>query len=496
MIVLADHEKESAKSIVSIIGEMGYAVTVVTTAADLIWNLKNTTIKLLLLNPELPDMGDKTFNLIRKMRTRYSKQEVPILVLTFPEWRGVRVTSLESGANDVIHLPVDEELTRLCIANHLELKKEYDDLRNQYARIQDLNRAEQAQDLNRTLRVKDMEDSDTLDLVNQTVDFSDKTEQTVHIGSTEKTVVFTPEQARPSHLFNEQSDPDKQVPCEIPVNLMLKERSAFCKTIWLARREILLCCFEELPETDQVKIQMYDTHGSRVVVEGRETNRKRVKDKSEGVLRLHIEVTDVSENYESLFFLLQETFHDQGLAGLKSAFPGEEGADSPSSHYARNLGATMTFSSSELSLNLMKGFRYKFEKRLGRGSFASVYLVRDMVLKRTVAMKVLNHDFCKENDTRLNFLSEAQIAAQFHHPNIVFVYEVGEILQEDFGRYLSFPSKILNEHPERLIYFTMQCVEGETLRSWISMNPETDVETMTDLWLQMGEALGLPTHWW
>ena len=115
------------------------------------------------------------------------------------------------------------------------------------------------------------------------------------------------------------------------------------------------------------------------------------------------------------------------------------------------------------SLKLVKGVRYRFEKLLGIGGFASVYLVRDLALMRRVAMKVLSRKFAGELESRGNFVCEAQIAAQFHHPNIVFVYEVGEYTEQEYEKNLQFPEKVLAKYPERFIYFTMQYVEGQSL---------------------------------
>ena len=66
---------------------------------------------------------------------------------------------------------------------------------------------------------------------------------------------------------------------------------------------------------------------------------------------------------------------------------------------------------------------------IGRGSMASVRLVRDRNLLRRVAMKVLLPEVAEHKGEIGRFLEEAQITGQLDHPNIPPVYEVG--LDED-----------------------------------------------------------------
>ena len=63
----------------------------------------------------------------------------------------------------------------------------------------------------------------------------------------------------------------------------------------------------------------------------------------------------------------------------------------------------------------LSGTRYSLEKEIGRGGMGVVYLVRDTVLDREVALKVLNRV-----DT-----TEAKTLAQLEHPGIVPVHDSG-----------------------------------------------------------------------
>jgi alkyl hydroperoxide reductase subunit AhpC/tRNA A-37 threonylcarbamoyl transferase component Bud32 len=66
---------------------------------------------------------------------------------------------------------------------------------------------------------------------------------------------------------------------------------------------------------------------------------------------------------------------------------------------------------------------YRIEAEVGRGAFASVYRARDMVLHRTVALKVFQPG---KLPTPLAALTEARAAAALNHPNVCTVFAVDE----------------------------------------------------------------------
>ncbi len=82
--------------------------------------------------------------------------------------------------------------------------------------------------------------------------------------------------------------------------------------------------------------------------------------------------------------------------------------------------------------------RYVAERELGRGGMATVYLARDPLMKRLVAVKVLPRQFTHDPQFRIRFEREAEIIAALEHPHIVPVYDFG-VLQygaEDDQPYL------------------------------------------------------------
>jgi serine/threonine protein kinase len=92
--------------------------------------------------------------------------------------------------------------------------------------------------------------------------------------------------------------------------------------------------------------------------------------------------------------------------------------------------------------------RYVVLGTLGRGGMGTVLEAFDPTLDRQVAVKVL-HDDVHRHTARL--LREAQAMAMLSHPNVVHVYEVGEL----DGR----------------AYMVMELVEGMTLRAWMEQAP-------------------------
>jgi WD40 repeat protein/serine/threonine protein kinase len=71
--------------------------------------------------------------------------------------------------------------------------------------------------------------------------------------------------------------------------------------------------------------------------------------------------------------------------------------------------------------------RFDLVRELGRGGFGIVFLAVDPVLGRTVALKVPRPEVLVTPELRDRFLREAQAAAVLSHPNLVQVYEAGEI---------------------------------------------------------------------
>jgi serine/threonine-protein kinase len=86
---------------------------------------------------------------------------------------------------------------------------------------------------------------------------------------------------------------------------------------------------------------------------------------------------------------------------------------------------------------------YAFDRELGRGGMATVYLARDLKHGRLVAIKVLRPEFAGSLGPG-RFLREIRIAARLTHPNILPVHDSGEA--------------------DGLLFYVMPYVAGESLR--------------------------------
>ena len=87
---------------------------------------------------------------------------------------------------------------------------------------------------------------------------------------------------------------------------------------------------------------------------------------------------------------------------------------------------------------------YRLLRTLGSGALATVYLAREMVSEREVALKVMSAKLLADSDFSVRFLREARIAARLEHPNIVRIHDVG--------------------HVGELHYLAMEYLSGGTLR--------------------------------
>ena len=88
--------------------------------------------------------------------------------------------------------------------------------------------------------------------------------------------------------------------------------------------------------------------------------------------------------------------------------------------------------------------RYRLVRRIGSGGMADVWLAEDGHLQRRVALKVLHRRFAQDREFVERFRREAEAAAGLQHPNIVSVFDRGDV----DGTY----------------YIAMQLLEGQSLK--------------------------------
>ena len=113
--------------------------------------------------------------------------------------------------------------------------------------------------------------------------------------------------------------------------------------------------------------------------------------------------------------------------------------------------------------------RYEIEKLIGEGGMANVYLAKDTILDRKVAVKVLRGDLAGDEKFVRRFQREALSASSLSHPNIVEIYDVGE----DEGNF----------------YIVMEYIDGKTLKQLIKKRGVLSLPEAMDIMLQLLDAL-------
>ncbi|WP_432169178.1 serine/threonine-protein kinase [Streptomyces sp. 1222.5] len=96
--------------------------------------------------------------------------------------------------------------------------------------------------------------------------------------------------------------------------------------------------------------------------------------------------------------------------------------------------------------------RYRLERPLGTGAFATVWLAHDPELQAPVAVKVLAENWAHRLDIRERFLSEARLLRRAGSNRVVQVYDIGEL-------------------PDGRPYFVMEYADGGTLADLLRGGP-------------------------
>lgn len=112
---------------------------------------------------------------------------------------------------------------------------------------------------------------------------------------------------------------------------------------------------------------------------------------------------------------------------------------------------------------------YVVERTLAQGGMGSVFVARHPALGREAAVKFLGHDFEAPPELTKRFLDEARITASLRHPNIVDIFDFGEL----DGR----------------LYYVMELLEGCDLSGLMRKRKRVGAIEAVDMLIQIASGL-------
>jgi serine/threonine protein kinase len=130
---------------------------------------------------------------------------------------------------------------------------------------------------------------------------------------------------------------------------------------------------------------------------------------------------------------------------------------------------SQSFAKDSLVGSLLAG-HYEIGAILGQGGMSVVYKAYDVLLKRTVAIKVLRASEGLEASKVMRLQQEGQAAGRLDHPGIVRIHEI-------------------KVSPDGAPYLVMDFVEGETLAEAIQRKGQLPVEQALTIFIQVANAL-------
>lgn len=114
--------------------------------------------------------------------------------------------------------------------------------------------------------------------------------------------------------------------------------------------------------------------------------------------------------------------------------------------------------------------RYQLLERLGSGGMSDVFRARDLMLERSVAIKVLHEQYSNDSSFQQRFRQEARAAANLSHPNIVTVHDFGL----DHGQ----------------LFIVMEHIPGKDLKTLLRQRGRFSVEDAIPLMVQACAGIG------
>ncbi|MBT3046340.1 MAG: protein kinase [Candidatus Thiodiazotropha sp.] len=113
--------------------------------------------------------------------------------------------------------------------------------------------------------------------------------------------------------------------------------------------------------------------------------------------------------------------------------------------------------------------RFNLIEEIGEGAMSIVYKAFDPEINRTLAIKLLRGEVATDPEYRYRFLQEAKAAGKLTHPNIVTIFDVGEVEQGP--------------------YIAMEFLEGRTLEEMMESKAPISIREAVVYGIQLAEAL-------
>src|SRR5918911_1757071 len=105
--------------------------------------------------------------------------------------------------------------------------------------------------------------------------------------------------------------------------------------------------------------------------------------------------------------------------------------------------------------------KYQIIELIGEGAMGAVYRAVDPVLERPVAIKVMTDALARAPELHDRFLREAQAAGSLQHPNVITIYDFGEV----------------DGHP----FIAMELIEGADLETIVARHEPLTLEAKLDI---------------
>jgi serine/threonine protein kinase len=123
------------------------------------------------------------------------------------------------------------------------------------------------------------------------------------------------------------------------------------------------------------------------------------------------------------------------------------------------------------AFNHSEAFRTKYEilEKIGEGGMSVVYKAVQKNIQKTIAIKILKKTLLHDEDSIKRFHEEARNAGALKHPNIISIFDEGEI--------------------DNIHYIAMEYLYGVDFQDYVHQNGTLDESRFKEIFIQLADAL-------